>query len=384
MREGLSPRVRGNRSLVPCARLQDGSIPACAGEPTAASRAPRRIRVYPRVCGGTIVVVVSGERRPGLSPRVRGNLIPMPRLRDLFGSIPACAGEPSRRSSRGPRSRVYPRVCGGTATSRDSRRRRSGLSPRVRGNRRSPPEADLAFGSIPACAGEPPRPPTPSSRNGVYPRVCGGTISASSSATRSTGLSPRVRGNRGAVVRPGRSRGSIPACAGEPGLSQPAALGFWVYPRVCGGTVSNYRSTYPIEGLSPRVRGNQARAWPRAGPGGSIPACAGEPLGRAKHGLAPRVYPRVCGGTPAARGGPFRPPGLSPRVRGNRSPVSILEGIRGSIPACAGEPTLPARVPRCSGVYPRVCGGTDNAPYGVIQDRGLSPRVRGNLLAILR
>ena len=72
------------------------------------------LAVYPRVCGGT-------ERRRrvsggggGLSPRVRGN--PLPVLSDyvLPGSIPACAGEPITYDGFVWLPVVYPRVCGGT------------------------------------------------------------------------------------------------------------------------------------------------------------------------------------------------------------------------------------------------------------------------------
>ena len=55
-----------------------------------------------------------------------------------------------------------------------------------------------------------------------------------------------------------------------------------VYPRVCGGTrvlVPPLQEKCHFQGLSPRVRGNQA--------------CSA----RLKLG-APPVYPRVCGGTP--------------------------------------------------------------------------------------
>ena len=61
--------------------------------------------------------------------------------------------------------------------------------------------AYAAYGSIPACAGEPARATAPLSLPGVYPRVCGGTGSILTNVPHSTGLSPRVRGNP--VVRAG-------------------------------------------------------------------------------------------------------------------------------------------------------------------------------------
>ena len=101
----------------------------------------RRLRVYPRVCGGTDV----GPARPS--------------SRHYLRSIPACAGEPRsiKRAEDRVRS-VYPRVCGGTAST-------------------------CAYG---LSISEP-----------VYPRVCGGTLRTSLTRfeLNQTGLSPRVRGN---------------------------------------------------------------------------------------------------------------------------------------------------------------------------------------------
>ena len=55
------------------------------------------------------------------------------------------------------------------------------------------------------------------------------------------------------------------------------------------------------------------------------------------------VYPRVCGGTIALGVAGLVVGGLSPRVRGNRVAVaSALQADR-SIPACAGEPSTTKR-----------------------------------------
>ena len=71
-------------------------------------------------------------------------------------------------------------------------------------------------------------------------------------------------------------------------------------------------------GLSPRVRGNQLYRWPPSAVGGSIPACAGEPVAGQELPEKPAVYPRVCGGTVSQCCGHGGYSGLSPRVRGNR------------------------------------------------------------------
>ena len=234
------------------------------------------------------------------------------------GSIPACAGEPSRA----------------TAT----------LCAVLRPGR-----------SIPACAGE------PISARFAYPRNDAG------------GLSPRVRGEPSMCARSWRPGGSIPACAGEPSMDidRAGAMHIPVYPRVCGGTAHwhcriqlppcrvyprvcggtclarhtrcrRHTAVYPRVcggtsnirlhgclcnqtcGLSPRVRGNPASTDGNSDMPAqrSIPACAGEPgLGSRNVSLASRVYPRVCGGTTSNDGmSAGSASGLSPRVRGNRRP----------------------------------------------------------------
>ena len=131
---------------------------------------------------------------------------------------------------------------------------------------------------------------------------------------------------------------SIPARAGEP-------WGYWehsrmteVYPRACGGTYAIKCAPDGIQGLSPRVRGNRHRGPFEAVQPGSIPARAGEPIARVAANAKRRVYPRACGGTVVGYFAAIFQRGLSPRVRGNlRADAGTLTNI-GSIPARAGEP----------------------------------------------
>ena len=132
-----------------------------------------------------------------------------------------------------------------------------GLSPRVRGNPLTVYSKVVAVGSIPACAGEPPGRQTSDVLDTVYPRVCGGTVVSSASASAKSGLSPRVRGNPS-------------VCISDMAPSR-------VYPRVCGGTSPLGSASTPTTGLSPRVRGNRVTMGQAEQRGRSIPACAGEP-----------------------------------------------------------------------------------------------------------
>ena len=172
---GLSPRVRGNLFLSTPIPHQAGSIPACAGEPTAAAVTAARMEVYPRVCGGTVRLIVQAGDCLGLSPRVRGN--PGRIQPQCCGrrSIPACAGEPGYVDGGLFGVSVYPRVCGGTEPTRLRHSKSRGLSPRVRGNRPARRAGRSRRRSIPACAGEPGNLFVVGRDEPVYPRVCGGT-----------------------------------------------------------------------------------------------------------------------------------------------------------------------------------------------------------------
>ena len=172
---GLSPRVRGNHTQQLGTFHQEGSIPACTGEPYCRQLRGNLPGVYPRVYGGTEWNQKSAWLLAGLSPRVRGN--PGRDTRDLrcTRSIPACTGEPCAVTQRRCHSQVYPRVYGGTGTSYRKLMAVEGLSPRVRGNRCHPLEKQTDTRSIPACTGEPLGFTSDTGLNKVYPRVYGGT-----------------------------------------------------------------------------------------------------------------------------------------------------------------------------------------------------------------
>ena len=234
---GLSPRVRGNHQVLPGMGCPGGSIPARAGEPSTWIGRMAMAKVYPRACGGTSQPLTGPSAAQGLSPRVRGNRSQALVQADLQGSIPARAGEPPTWLGKVSPWTVYPRACGGTSRLRSLGELPRGLSPRVRGNHSGCGPVWSGGGSIPARAGEPYTgiaiydPPM------VYPRACGGTsIRKAVWISRPRGLSPRVRGNpcewRCAMPR----GGSIPARAGEPESPPPSSPPLRVYPRACGGT----------------------------------------------------------------------------------------------------------------------------------------------------
>ena len=342
-RRGLSPRVRGNQILDTSCNSIFRSIPACTGEPVPPHLRHPLLWVYPRVYGGTNLLGVLGKLVWGLSPRVRGNQFRQYRLWCYMGSIPACTGEPPLCGSQRITDGVYPRVYGGTTSAHCPLSSYPGLSPRVRGNPGSRCAGRGDPGSIPACTGEPSLSDSIMSCPQVYPRVYGGTRSKLPFCHIYTGLSPRVRGN---LFLQGREKpwdGSIPACTGEPRGHGRGGVCGQVYPRVYGGTSVRVELISAGTGLSPRVRGNQTAAPGHRRSPRSIPACTGEPIGSDSRPSSKEVYPRVYGGTRAAHVSWIRGKGLSPRVRGNLVAGRHFRDLPGSIPACTGEPPFPRR-----------------------------------------
>src|SRR5690606_27438263 len=148
---GNLPRTR------PIAR-QPGSIPARAGEPAHRCAGSRLEWVYPRSRGGTFLTFRYDLCRWGLSPLARGNPRGASGAAVCMGSIPARAGEPGTAQRMRASARVYPRSRGGTPEQIIVPKSRTGLSPLARGNPTHGGRDFAVVGSIPARAGEPPRP----------------------------------------------------------------------------------------------------------------------------------------------------------------------------------------------------------------------------------
>ena len=215
-----------------------------------------------------------------------------------------------------------------------------------------------ARGTIPACAGEPRLHESRPSQAGDHPRVRGGTCPTAPQPHPAEGPSPRARGNRLTTMATARSMGTIPACAGEPERVCGGELVRGDHPRVRGGTKLVAEALKRHPGPSPRARGNPRRSIWRSHHRGTIPACAGEPPRPPPRASAPRDHPRVRGGTGRRSGEGHGLGGPSPRARGNRSWPPLGHFLRGTIPACAGEPPESWSECRRSGDHPRVRGGT--------------------------
>ncbi len=255
----------------------------------------------------------------------------------------------------------------------------SGLSPRGRGNHRGGGVHRDRRGPIPAWAGKPGAVHGPDGTFAAYPRVGGETIMRVPSKGPVQGLSPRGRGNRGSRRRRQSSPGPIPAWAGKPSMPAPLSTAPWAYPRVGGETTTRMHAPSLTWGLSPRGRGNRNADPASGGVAGPIPAWAGKPLSAAHGRSIDRAYPRVGGETIQDTDTITLETGLSPRGRGNPFGMSLSHTVQGTIPAWAGKPPAPLLSDFWCRDYPRVGGETMTGLKVIAGSQGLSPRGRGNL-----
>ena len=151
--------------------------------------------------------------------------------------------------------------------------------------------------SIPTCVGQPPNSPLPNPRHMVYPHVCGATCLRSILDTVCVGLSPRVWGNQYLTFREPRYTRSIPTCVGQPLRALSLSSLQEVYPHVCGATPVQGPAVFCPPGLSPRVWGNRMSWDDRLAAAGSIPTCVGQPGYQLVIIILATVYPHVCGAT---------------------------------------------------------------------------------------
>ena len=110
---GPSPRGRGKLRDAGRGALDQGTIPAWAGETTSRTRSRSARRDHPRVGGGNGTIARNCEADWGPSPRGRGKRACGCRRRRRSGTIPAWAGETTGQGATNSAVGDHPRVGGG-------------------------------------------------------------------------------------------------------------------------------------------------------------------------------------------------------------------------------------------------------------------------------
>ena len=89
---GSPPRVRGEVWHAVDSKLRFGITPACAGRRRKGERQMEARQDHPRVCGEKSETEVLERGFDGSPPRVRGEVISIPKRNGQYRITPACAG----------------------------------------------------------------------------------------------------------------------------------------------------------------------------------------------------------------------------------------------------------------------------------------------------
>ena len=170
-----------------------------------------------------------------------------------------------------------------------------------------------------------------------HPRVCGEHVHVDDGEPVTAGSSPRMRGTHIIIARRGCWCGIIPAYAGNT-LSMPSRVRPpRDHPRVCGEHSVMISSSTTLPGSSPRMRGTLIALNILLHLEGIIPAYAGNTHTNNRWTCVAWDHPRVCGEHLFGGFAPNLLAGSSPRMRGTRRAVLLRAGMRGIIPAYAGN-----------------------------------------------
>ena len=336
--EGPSPLARGSRVFCDRADVVGGSIPARAGQPRPLRLLLRYFWVHPRSRGAACGVFAKSTSRAG----------------------------PSR--SRG------------AATMKNSTRwSQWGPSPLTRGSRDLEQSQTSAIESIPARAGQPIGGANTELLARVHPRSRGAAMGAVGCTWPLSGPSPLARGSPNGVPRLFAQSGSIPARAGQPRANLASHSLNRVHPRSRGAAQRGGFEPGCAVGPSPLARGSPAQGGAVEHALGSIPARAGQPGVTRQKLRNPGVHPRSRGAALVWDGVPRVDSGPSPLARGSHQRRVLSPSAGRSIPARAGQPAAPRSDTSSIGVHPRSRGAAVKTLPDMSMQKGPSPLARGSL-----
>ena len=173
---------------------------------------------------------------------------------------------------------------------------------------------------------------------------------------RMVGSSPRGRGKHGDESINGLDNRLIPAWAGKTVGIRASRGARTAHPRVGGENRAFDVLGVGRMGSSPRGRGKRARPPRTQPPHRLIPAWAGKTVKRVLVDWTLAAHPRVGGENPPDLCGHGSFQGSSPRGRGKRVTLDLLDGLHGLIPAWAGKTVAHELVCVSRGAHPRVGG----------------------------
>ena len=270
-----SPHARGTRIRHDGGLRGLGIIPACAGNTTSHDGKTCPHPYHPRMRGEHDLRGRAHDMDAGSSPHARGTLTNAGTKADSAGIIPACAGNTASASILRLNPRDHPRMRGEHQWPAKNDEGFEGSSPHARGTLAVKNGRFQVFGIIPACAGNTQGPTTTVSATRDHPRMRGEHPACIWLLANCWGSSPHARGTlHHGEIRPARP-GIIPACAGNTSVPNSSRTDTRDHPRMRGEHKFRQGKGFFQSGSSPHARGTRRiRRAGRVRPG-IIPACAG-------------------------------------------------------------------------------------------------------------
>ena len=212
---GSSPLARGTLGGKPKIQVEEGLIPARAGNTRRRAHPPGLPRAHPRSRGEHSRKKYLAKLDKGSSPLARGTHIELDHLNVVDGLIPARAGNTWESDTQRTPHGAHPRSRGEHGENFGITTLRKGSSPLARGTRRCKRIKSVKHGLIPARAGNTNHRRTHSYPARAHPRSRGEHTRRITDDDTQWGSSPLARGTRLAQTPDSRRTGLIPARAGN-------------------------------------------------------------------------------------------------------------------------------------------------------------------------
>ena len=165
-----------------------------------------------------------------------------------------------------------------------------------------------------------------------------------------------MRGKRGDGSSSRRAGRIIPAHAGQTWFKAGDAINSPDHPRACGANKNDARSSLPLAGSSPRMRGKPVGKRHLATLRRIIPAHAGQTKSCTSHNMTRPDHPRACGANVKSPSIFTFLLGSSPRMRGKLVMMTRDVMVGRIIPAHAGQTLLVMAATHACPDHPRACG----------------------------
>lgn len=234
---GLSPHMRGARTVFNCLLHCSRITPAYAGNTQWPERRSGGRPVHPHVCWEHLSAYLDFPTPGGSSPRMRGALIE--------AVSPFFLGE-------------HPRLCGEHMMLSSSSAFVIGIPLHIRGARIMNHQNHMSAGNIPAYAGSTDVYIHETVFREGHPRLCGEHQVISRNGDQYVGSSPPRRGTRTGASPAPAGHGIIPAYAGSTLSFSPPVLSKGSSPRM-RGTLFQRPQSWPSCGITPAYAGNTDR-----------------------------------------------------------------------------------------------------------------------------